>query len=75
MRKTVGNRPGEWTDLMIPDDDPLWYDRAELDEPVGLPIQVLAGAFAVGEVAYKLATAYLRTVRSGIAIAFRDVKP
>ena len=60
---------------MIQDDDPLWYDRAEPDEPAGFMVQVLAGAFTVGEVAYKLATAYLRRLRVGIAIAFRDVKP
>ena len=75
LREIAGNRPCQGTDLMIPDDDPLWYDRAEPDEPLGPTVWILMGAFVVGEFAYKLATGYLRTLRVGIVMAFRDVKP
>lgn len=59
---------------MIPDDDPLWYDRAERDEPLGPTVWILMGAFAVFEFVSASTTSLFRTVRVGIATAFRDVK-
>ena len=60
---------------MIPDDDPLWYDRAEPDEAPGFAVWMLAGTFAVGEFASRMARSLSRTLRRGVFLAFRDVKP
>lgn len=60
---------------MKENDDPLWYDRAEPDEPANLFAMILVGSFAVTELAYKGMSSVLRALVGGAAAAFRDVRP
>lgn len=60
---------------MSPDEDPLWYDRAEPDEPLGLFAMVLIGAFAVLEFGCVGMVALFRLLKGGIALALRDARP
>jgi hypothetical protein len=60
---------------MTQDDDPLWYDRAEPDEPLNIFTMTLISAFAVGEFFYVGVMSLYRTCRGGVAVAFRDVRP
>lgn len=60
---------------MTPDDDPLWYDRAEPDEPLGPTVWILMGTFALAVFVRNLAKTLVRTLRGGIGTAFHDVKP
>nr|WP_254803866.1 hypothetical protein [Methylobacterium sp.]USU34645.1 hypothetical protein NG677_24005 [Methylobacterium sp.] len=57
---------------MSPDDDPLWYDRAEPDEPLGFLAMVLIGTFAVLEFLWAGSAALARLLKGGAAVALRD---
>ena len=52
------------------EDDPLWYDRAELDEPANIVIYALAFAVVTAVAASKM----WATLQKGAALAFRDVR-
>lgn len=60
---------------MTPDDDPLWYDRTEPDEPDGFVAQILIAVLVAVELVIMLTTALFRTLRRGVFLAFHDVKP
>lgn len=57
---------------MTPDDDPLWYDRAEPDEPLNIFSVMLIGGFAVAEFFYVGVALVLRILKGGATAAFRD---
>jgi hypothetical protein len=59
---------------MMTDDDPLWYDREEPDEPLGWFEILLLGCFAVGEFIYRSVAIIGHFLRKGIIFAFRDVQ-
>ena len=71
----AGYQARKSADLMIPDDDPLWYDHAEPDEAPGFTVWVLIGAFAAVTFIRASTTALFRALRIGLVAAFRDVKP
>ena len=60
---------------MPPDEDPLWYDRSEPDEPLGIFAMVLIGTFAVLEFLCLGVVALFHLLKGGIAVALRDAKP
>ena len=75
MREIVGHQPCQGAGLMIPDEDPLWYDREEPDEAPGLTVRILIATMVAIEIVIMLTTAISRTLRIGVVSAFRDVKP
>jgi hypothetical protein len=60
---------------MTPDDDPLWYDHAEPDEPLNTFTIILIGMFAVAEFFYVGIMFLYCIFRGGVGVAFRDIKP
>lgn len=60
---------------MTQDDDPLWYDHAEPDEPLNLFAMMLIGTLAMAEFFYVGVMSLYRIFRGGAVVAFRDIKP
>lgn len=59
---------------MTPDDDPLWYDRVEPDEPLGPTVWILMGAFGMVDLVRASTKTLIRTIRGRVAAAFNDAK-
>ena len=53
-------------------DDPLWYDREEPEEPLGLFAIMLLFVFVAYDFIYAVSVTLFRLVRIGVALAFRD---
>lgn len=60
---------------MTPDEDALWYDKSEPDEPLNIYTIVLLNAFVVVEFICVGITEVCRIVRGGTVLAFRDAQP
>jgi len=72
--EVAGSLAEERASSVMIDDDPLWYDREEPEEPLGWFEIVLLGCFAVGECIYRGAANASRILRMAIIFAFRDVR-
>ncbi|WP_264045180.1 hypothetical protein [Methylobacterium flocculans] len=59
---------------MAAGDDPLWYDREEPEEPLGLFALMLLAVFVVYDFTYAGFVTLFRVVRTGVTLAFRDTK-
>ncbi|WP_264046890.1 hypothetical protein [Methylobacterium flocculans] len=55
-------------------DDPLWYDREEPKEPLGLFALMLLAVFVAYDFTYAAFVTLFRVVRTGVTLAFRDTK-
>ena len=56
------------------EEDPLWYDRAEPDEPLNAFTIVLLSIFAVAEFVFIGAVKMLSIIRGGTDVAFKEAK-
>lgn len=58
---------------MSPNDDPLWYDRVEPDEPLNAFAVALISIFAVAEFICVGFAGLYRLLKGGAKVAFQDI--
>lgn len=59
---------------MTPENEPLWYDHAEPEEPLDIYARILIGTFAVGEFLCVGLVGVWQIFKGGAVMAFRDLK-